>query len=203
MRLSDRSLIASSSHLNNATRQHGSEMGDRYCARCRSLDFEKLLSMKDETTSLQKCLSSTIYTLGVVSKTMSNSKCPLCRIFAKHFPGTRNSTQQECVLGKISAIRYYFPYSGNTKTIQDTVLLSVMPSHVTRWTRALGRKRGMIYISSKPPGVNNQAMYCCPMNSSQANYQLAKEWIQHCKASHKGYCNPQLRYGVQSLPSLD
>jgi hypothetical protein len=40
------------------------------------------------------------------------------------------------------------------------------------------------------------------MNSSQANYQLAKEWIQHCKASHKGYCNPQLRYGVQSLPGF-
>ena len=173
--------------------------GDRLCARCRSLDFNLLFQTQTNKKRSAKPWEATIYQLGVVQKNMLGSQCPLCRLFATLFPEQHNVTQRVCVLKAFSTLQHHFRYTHRKKQMQDTTILSVAPVGTVTWKPNLERKLGVIYLANEHGKSHHQSILGNKIDSRRVNYGLAKDWIRHCRADHKGYCSYQPSIATHSI----
>jgi hypothetical protein len=86
--------------------------------------------------------------------------------------------------------------------MQDTMILSVAPVGTVTWKPDLERKLGVIYLANEHGSSHHQSILGNKIDSRRVNYGLAKDWIRHCRADHKGYCTYQPSIATHSIPGF-
>jgi hypothetical protein len=174
---------------------------DQLCVRCRSLNVQRLFQMQKTNRSSVKPWEAFIHPLGVVRKSMSQARCPLCRLFAAMLPQNLKATQQNCVLKAFSAIQHQFRYTYKTKQMLATTILSIGPTNAVVWNPKLEHKLGTIHLAGKRVD-NKRSILGNRIHPSKIDYDLARSWINYCRFHHKSYCNQQSSTFATSIPGF-
>jgi hypothetical protein len=190
---------AMSGQMVQATKR--SKRADQMCVRCRSLDFHRISGTYKNSTNMERSKHATVYPLGIVHRGMSQSRCPLCRLFAARLPSSLKASRQDCVIKVFSAVQHHFQYTYKKKPILDTAVLSIGPRNACRWIPKLERKLGVLHLEKKH-NDNGLSIRSSPIHPSMIDYKLAKRWIEFCRAHHKGYCNDQLPAVAFNVPGF-
>jgi hypothetical protein len=147
---------------------------DQLCVRCRSLNVQRLFQMQKTNRSSVKPWEAFIHPLGVVRKSMSQARCPLCRLFAAMLPQNLKATQQNCVLKAFSAIQHQFRYTYKTKQMLATTILSIGPTNAVVWNPKLEHKLGTIHLAGKRVD-NKRSILGNRIHPSKIDYDLARK----------------------------
>jgi hypothetical protein len=174
---------------------------DQLCVRCRSLNVQRLFQMPKTKKSSMRPWEASIHPLGVVRKSMSQARCPLCRLFAAMLPQNLKATQQKCVLKAFSAIQHQFRYTYRTKQMLATTILSIGPTNAVVWNPKLEHKLGTIHLAGKRMD-NERSILGNRIHPSKIDYDLARSWINYCRFHHKSYCNQQSSTFATSIPGF-
>jgi hypothetical protein len=174
---------------------------DQLCVRCRSLNIHRLFQMpKTDKTSI-KSWEAYIYPLGVVQKSMSQARCPLCRLFAAILPQNLKATRKNYVLKAFSAIQHQFRYTYRTKQMLDSTILSIGPTNAVLWNPKFEHKLGTIHLARKHID-DKRSILGNRIHPSKIDYDIARSWIHYCKSYHKSYCNQQSSTFATSIPGF-
>jgi hypothetical protein len=136
---------------------------------------------------------------------MSQSRCPLCRLFALLLPSSFKKMRQDYVLRAFSATQHHFEYTYKKKRHLDNIVLSIGPSNALRWRTKLKRRLGVLHLTKKH---NEKSMSICgnQIHPSKIDYQLAKTWTEYCRTHHRGYCvdqSPAIAFNISGFRLID
>lgn len=192
---------ASSQNSNETSLANRLRQRNRLCTRCRSINFDSILRTSNSIATTPSSSSTIVYQLGDLQQSMVNSPCPLCRMLAAICPWKRNSTKRAFALRAFSAVKYEFPNTRGKKDVQDTVILTIAPSNVTRLNPNQARRASAtIYTTDHSKGSQDQRILGNAINPLRVDYGMAVDWIRYCKAHHRGYCRFQRSKMVYEIP---